>query len=174
MPGNYNAEFEAQIALYRRARRILGCHDINFRTSRAATEAIIRAKLTQPDSVTFFWPSSRDPRYRNNRSRHQGYVMLGFESRSDCRLAEADLQNLVVNGRPVRISRPSRPAFLPRSERTQEAATDHVIAASATAAPAPEPAVTTTTTTTTTATTPTPATNPDPSDSVENSRTNWW
>ncbi|KAF3071999.1 hypothetical protein CFAM422_005756 [Trichoderma lentiforme] len=110
MPGNYNAQFESQIASYRSSRRMLIAHNIEFRVIKTDFETIVRAALRRPDSVILFWPPSTEVGFRNSRTRHQGYAMLGFQTRPDRQAAEEDLRNLVVGGRAVRITRSSRVA----------------------------------------------------------------
>lgn len=104
------AHFENHIEAYRRNRRCLVARNINFGSTRAQFEASVRVRLTKRDSVTFFWPPSTDVRFRHNKKRHQGYVFLGFETKSDAELAEQDLQNYVFSGRAVNVVRASREA----------------------------------------------------------------
>ncbi|OPB42084.1 hypothetical protein A0O28_0032010 [Trichoderma guizhouense] len=141
MPGNYNAQFESQIASYRSNRRLLIAHNIEFRVIKTDFETIVRAALRQPNSVTFFWPPSTEVGFRNSRTRHQGYAMLEFQTRPDRQAAEEDLRNLVVGGRAVRITRSSRVAFAPSGIQaaapTAAVAPTSADSASAPAAPAP-------------------------------------
>lgn len=104
----YNPQWEDRIKDFRKNRRLLVARNIAFTATRAAVEADIRAKLTKPDSVIFLWPPS-SPTY-SNPTRHQGWVMLGFNQRPDVKTAEVDLKNYELRGRRVRIDRASRVA----------------------------------------------------------------
>lgn len=102
----YNAEWEARIHVFRKNRRLLVARGIPFNKSRAAFETDVRAKLTKPGSVTFFWPPSN----HSNPNRHQGWVMLAFDERRDRETAETDLGNYKFGGRQIRVDRASKVA----------------------------------------------------------------
>ncbi|KKP04465.1 hypothetical protein THAR02_03409 [Trichoderma harzianum] len=150
---SHNAQFENQIGVYARNRRCLVARNINFRATRAQFEASVRARLTNGDSVAFFWPPSSNVRFINNKKRHQGIVYLGFETRADARVAEQDLQNYVFSGRAINVFRATRYASSELAQAT-EAPPPPPPPAAATAPPAP--------------------TNRNPSDSTEEPRTSWW
>ncbi|KAG3183893.1 hypothetical protein PC129_g25321, partial [Phytophthora cactorum] len=104
----YNAQWEDQIKEFRKNRRLLVARGISFSVTRATVEAYIRVKLTKPNSVIFFWPPSSA--LLRNPARHMGWVVLGFDQRSDARTAEVDLQNCELNSRQFRVDRASRTA----------------------------------------------------------------
>jgi hypothetical protein len=101
----YNAEFEARIEVYRRQRRLLVARNIHFRATPEAFMNACRAKLSRPQSVTFFWRAPDRP-YNT----HNGWCMLAFELRDDRRQAEEDLENFEIRGRQVTVQRASRQA----------------------------------------------------------------
>lgn len=108
----YNAQWEAQIEVYRKNRRLLVARNIDFKATRAAFEADVRARLTKPDSVIFLWPPPSSAQY-TNQNRHRGWVMLAFNQRPDARTVEGDLKDYVFRDRPIRIDRASRVAVSP-------------------------------------------------------------
>ncbi|OIW30159.1 hypothetical protein CONLIGDRAFT_644173 [Coniochaeta ligniaria NRRL 30616] len=125
-----NRQWDDLVGPMARSGRLLVARSLHFRVTRPQVEASIRARLSRPDSVRFFWPRedhSRTPvnrlgaRYNNC---HRGFVMLGFDVRDDARTAENELANLVIRDRPVTIQRVSKHAFMaPSSGRQQSSAT---------------------------------------------------
>ncbi|KAL6892129.1 hypothetical protein GGI43DRAFT_387003 [Trichoderma evansii] len=109
---------------------------LHFGANTAAVEATIRARLTKPDSVIFLWPPGA-----TRSDRHISWVMLGFGRRPDVQVALEDLKNLELLGRPVKVERASRQAFLPRPSPSpsREAARTATTTAAA-SAPTPAPA----------------------------------
>ncbi|QYT00983.1 hypothetical protein H0G86_008040 [Trichoderma simmonsii] len=171
---SHNAQFENQIGGHARNRRCLVASNINFRATRAQFEASVRARLTNGDSVTFFWPPSSNVRFMNNKKRHQGLVYLGFETRADARVAEQDLQNYVFSGRAINVFRATRYASSELAQATAAPAATTSTTAIATGPPLPPPPAATATITAAAATTAPPApTNRNPSDSTEEPRTSW-
>ncbi|CAH0054866.1 unnamed protein product [Clonostachys solani] len=144
---SYDPEFESRIGVYRRRQRLLVARSIHFQASRVDFETACRAKLSNPDSVQFFWQESN-----NRRHTHRGWVMLGFDTRENCRLALNELANFRVRNRDVNISKASRRAFAPTDQATQGSSLAQA-AAPANPDAAPPPTTTTTTTRTTTRTT---------------------
>ncbi|OPB42089.1 hypothetical protein A0O28_0032060 [Trichoderma guizhouense] len=171
---SHNAQFENQIGGYARNRRCLVASNINFRATRAQFEASVRARLTNGDSVTFFWPPSSNVRFINNKKRHQGLVYLGFETRADARVAEQDLQNYVFSGRAINVFRATRYASSELAQATAAPAATTSTTAIATRLPPPPPPPTATAITAATTTAPPAPTNRNPSDSTEEPRTSWW
>ncbi|KAK3181895.1 hypothetical protein K4F52_006799 [Lecanicillium sp. MT-2017a] len=104
----YDAQFESLIQHDRQRRRLLIARGIKFSAATTDFKNFCRAKLTRPESVTFFWQEAN-----NAWSTHRGWAMLGFSTRPDCNLAEQELQGLstvkrveetlTVNGRIVRL-----------------------------------------------------------------------
>ncbi|CAG9973988.1 unnamed protein product [Clonostachys byssicola] len=145
---NYDPEFESRIGVYRRRQRLLVARSIHFRASRADFETACRAKLSNPDSVQFFWQDANHVGHTN----HRGWVMLGFDTRENCRLAQRELVNFRVRNRNVNISVASKRAFAPADQSSQESSLAQA-AAPANPGVAPPPPTTTTTTTRTATTT---------------------
>ncbi|KAH7010036.1 hypothetical protein EDB80DRAFT_868556 [Ilyonectria destructans] len=138
----YNAQWEAQIEVYRKNRRLLVARNIDFKATRAAFEADVRARLTKPDSVIFLWPPPSSAQY-TNQNRHRGW-------------------DYVFRDRPIRIDRASRVAHAPGASRAHADASTTAAAATTaptTATPAIAPAIVAPTTTAPTTAPPTaPAT----------------
>jgi hypothetical protein len=105
----HNQQWEDLLKGYRKNKRLLVARNIDFRATRAAVEADIRAKLTKPDSVIFLWPPPYAANY-SNPTRHMGWMMLSFSQRPDAKTAEEDLKNYEFLGRQVSIKRASRVA----------------------------------------------------------------
>ncbi|KAF7548674.1 hypothetical protein G7Z17_g6900 [Cylindrodendrum hubeiense] len=67
----HNSQWEDQIKGFRKNRRLLVARGIPFSATRAAFETDLRAKLTKPDSVIFFWPSPSPSSANYNNPAHQ-------------------------------------------------------------------------------------------------------
>ena len=102
---SYNAEFEGQLALYRRRQRLLVANNISFKATVTDFEIACRARLSQPNTVRFFW---RTPEKSWNKNR--GWVMLGFELRTDCRRALEELKDFEFRGRKIGVHKAGRQA----------------------------------------------------------------
>lgn len=109
-----NQEFEQQLAQFRANRRLLTALNLPVGARRDAVQSAIRTSLSDPSSVTFFWPpipSDRPVWIRNDPRHHIGWVMLGFSLRTKARAAENDLRNLKINGRAINIQRAHRVSY---------------------------------------------------------------
>ncbi|PTB41770.1 hypothetical protein M441DRAFT_138468 [Trichoderma asperellum CBS 433.97] len=146
----YNPQWEDRIKGYRKNRLLLVARNLPFNAPPTAVEAAIRARLTKPDSFIFLWPPGA-----SSPERHQGWVMMGFNMRPDARMAEEELKDFEILGRPVRVERASRQAV---TEVRRAVAAAALVSAEANAgvtpAPPPPPPPNTTTAATTTTTTP--------------------
>lgn len=61
--------------------------------------------LSQPETARFIWQPANRPG-----NKHQSWAMLAFESCTNCRKAEEELQVLKFRGRDVKVERASRQA----------------------------------------------------------------
>lgn len=101
----YDEQFESQLTTYRARRRLLVAKSIHFKASRADFKTVCRGRLSQPDSVKFFW-REQDKSWHN----HSGWVMLAFELRTECRKAEEELKDFKFRGRDIEVLRASKVA----------------------------------------------------------------
>ena len=99
----YNEEYENQLRTHRSKRRLIVARNIHFQASRAEFEAFVRGKLSQPHTATFFWRDSDTPGMA-----HRGFVMIGFELRTECRTALGKLESIKFRGRSVDVKMASR------------------------------------------------------------------
>jgi hypothetical protein len=105
----YDKEFEAKIEVYRRRQRLLVASNIHFKATPADFMNVCRTKLSNPESVTFFWREPNEPH-----NTHNGWCMLGFELRSECQRAEEDLKQFEYRGRQITIKKAGRKAVRDR------------------------------------------------------------
>ncbi|KAH7127451.1 hypothetical protein EDB81DRAFT_764628 [Dactylonectria macrodidyma] len=122
---NYDEQFESQLTEYRNKGQLLAATNINLQASRADFKTVCRAKLSQPNTVRFFWQEANNPRHT-----HRACAMLAFEFQTDLRRAQDELTDIQLLGRDVVIERESKETHCPR---TQPAAT--TTAATTTAVP---------------------------------------
>lgn len=99
----YNAEFEAQIALARRNKRLLVVRSLQYHAPRAEVEAACRTKLSHPDGVRFIWPPGAKPWFQ-----HTGCVMVEFTNRQLCLEGLNELTGLKIRNRTVKVDKASR------------------------------------------------------------------
>ncbi|KAI5458789.1 hypothetical protein BGZ63DRAFT_407171 [Mariannaea sp. PMI_226] len=107
----YDAEFESKISKHRRRQQLLVARSLHFRASKSDFEALCRSKLSEPETVQFFWQPPMHPWHM-----HRGWAMLAFTSRPHRSQAEEELKDLELRGRKIEIVQAKRRIYAPSTQ----------------------------------------------------------